>query len=272
MTTSVTPPGDRRAVSSAPPTTAPTAPRTAGSPLDVVGPPEPLRVGVIVPHDMALDGELWRWTPDGVVLHFTRVPYVPLPVTLESAVLVGDEVAVGHCVQDLLTVSPAAYAYACTSGSFAKGVLGEHSLVEAMEAAGAMLAVTTSGALLMATRHLSVERISIATPYDAAITERLSEFLTEAGITVTGSACLDLHATIWKVGYERTARLVLDADSPDTQAIFVSCTNLPTYDLIAPLEQVLGKPVISANQVTMWAALSVLGQHAVGPDQRLISS
>ncbi|MGH3424050.1 MAG: maleate cis-trans isomerase family protein [Nocardioidaceae bacterium] len=270
MTTSVTPPGEPPA----PPAGVDVSPgpdpaRT--SLLDVVGPPDPVRVGVIVPHDMALDGELWRWTPDGVVLHFTRVPYVPLPVTLESAILVGDEVAVGHCVQDLMTVSPSVYAYACTSGSFAKGILGEQGLVESMEAAGAVLAVTTSGALLMAVEHLGIGRVSIATPYDEVITSRLTEFLTEAGVSVVGSSCLDLHATIWKVGYERTAQLVLDADSPDTDAVIVSCTNLPTYDLIAPLEQMLGKPVITANQVTMWAALRVLGQQPVGPGQRLIA-
>jgi maleate isomerase len=45
---------------------------------------------------------------------------------------------------------------------------------------------------------------------------------------------------------------------------------LPTYDLIAPLEKELGKPVISANQATMWASLKRLGKFAVGENQRLI--
>jgi hypothetical protein len=30
------------------------------------------------------------------------------------------------------------------------------------------------------------------------------------------------------------------------------CTNLATYDLITPLERELGKPVLTANQATMW--------------------
>jgi len=258
MTTSLTPEDPR------------TVPQPASSLPGVIGPAQPTRVGVIVPHDMALDGELWRWTPSGTVLCFTRVPYVPLPVTLESAVLVGDEVAVGHCVQDLITVMPAVYAYACTSGSFAKGVLGEHGLIEAMTDAGAPLSVTTSGALLMAVEQLSAGRVSIATPYDQVITDRLSEFLDEAGVSVVGSACLNLHSDIWKVDYERTAQLVNDADRDDADAVIVSCTNLPTYDLIAPLEQRLSKPVITANQVTMWAALRVLGQQPIGPGQRLL--
>ena len=46
--------------------------------------------------------------------------------------------------------------------------------------------------------------------------------------------------------------------------------NLPTYDVIPQLEAELRIPVISANQVTMWAALRRLGTRAVGPYQALI--
>ena len=59
-------------------------------------------------------------------------------------------------------------------------------------------------------------------------------------------------------------------DPADAEAIFVSCTNLATYDVIAPLEAELGKPVITANQVTMWAMLEALDRRAVGPHQWLI--
>jgi maleate isomerase len=69
-----------------------------------------------------------------------------------------------------------------------------------------------------------------------------------------------------------TARLIREADSPDAEAVFVSCTNLPTYDLIAPLERELGKPVLTANQVTMWSALRLAGATAVGPGQRLLAA
>jgi maleate isomerase len=62
------------------------------------------------------------------------------------------------------------------------------------------------------------------------------------------------------------------ADRPDADAIVVSCTNVPTYDLIAPLEAELGKPIVSANQVTMWAALRAVGLSAVGPGQRLLAA
>ena len=90
-------------------------------------------------------------------------------------------------------------------------------------------------------------------------------------MATVSSAHLGLDARIWKVPYETTAQLVRDADSPDAEAVFVSCTNLPTYDLIAPLEHELGKPVLTANQVTMWAALRVAGAAPVGNEQRLLA-
>jgi maleate isomerase len=80
-----------------------------------------------------------------------------------------------------------------------------------------------------------------------------------------------LSGEIWKVPYGVTAQLIRDADSPDAQAVFASCTNLPTYDLIAPLEAELGKPVLTANQVTLWAALRRAGSAAIGRGQRLLT-
>lgn len=226
-------------------------------------------VGVVVPYDMALDRELWRWTPPDVSLLFTRTPYVDLPVTVEMAEAVGDLQVVEQGVRDLRAVAPAAYAYGCTSGSFVHGVAGERRLTEAMRAAGGADAVTTSGALLTALRALDASRVAIATPYDAAVTGRLSTFLGEAEVDVVSSAHLDLTADIWKVGYETTRELVRRADSADAEAIIVSCTNLATYDVIADLEAELDKPVVTANQATVWAALRLLGRRCPGPGQRL---
>jgi maleate isomerase len=137
--------------------------------------------------------------------------------------------------------------------------------------AGAPVALTTSGALVQALEHLDVTRVAIATPYTPEVAERLSLFLDEAGVGVVASAHLGLTEHIWRVPYARTAELICAADSPQADAIVVSCTNLPTYDVIAALEERLGKPVITANQATMWAALRAIGRVAVGAGQRLTS-
>jgi maleate isomerase len=229
-------------------------------------------IAVVAPHDLALDRELWRWVPDGVSLHITRMPYAPLGVTTEMALHISDPELVARGVTEIHAVSPLVAAYACTSGSFVGGLAGEAALVTAMIDAGAPAAVTTSGALLAALRHLDLTRIATVTPYTADLTAGLTVFLAEAGVQVVAASGLGLTSGIWTVPYDVTARLVRDTDTDDAQAVFISCTNLPTYDVIAPLEAELGKPVLTANQVTMWSALTVIGRKAVGPGQRLLES
>ena len=50
--------------------------------------------------------------------------------------------------------------------------------------------------------------------------------------------------------------------------LFLSCPNLRTLDVIEPLEEVLGKPVLGSNQVLAWHLLQAAGlspeQHAPG--------
>jgi maleate isomerase len=240
--------------------------------MDDSPPVDQTGIAVVAPFDLALDRELWRWVPDDVSLHITRMPYAPLAVTTEMAVHISDPDLVAVGVTDTMAVSPLVAAYACTSGSFVGGLEGETALVRAMIDAGAPAAVTTSGALLAALRHLEVTKIATVTPYTADLTAGLTDFLAEAGVQVVSASGLGLTSDIWTVPYDVTADLVRDTDTDDAQAVFISCTNLPTYDVIAPLEAEIGKPVLTANQVTMWSALAVVGRKAIGPGQRLLNS
>jgi len=227
-------------------------------------------IGVVVPYDFALDRELWRWLPDDVSLHLTRMPYAPMAATMEMAMHISDPETAAHGVADISAVSPLVTAYACTSGSFIGGPAGEQALVASMLAAGAPAALTTSGALLEALHHMGIRRLAIATPYTADLTVGLTAFLGEAGIEVTAAAGLGLISDIWTVAHDVTAQLVRQTDNDQAEAVFISCTNMPTYDVIARLEGELRKPVLTANQVTMWMALNLIGRKAVGPGQQLM--
>ena len=232
-----------------------------------VGLTEPDRqqgIGVVAPFDFALDRELWRWVPEDVSLYLTRLPFFTTPVTVEMAVACGDRRAVRRATRDVLTPEPDVVIYACTSGSFVEGAAGEEVLRRTMEDAGAPAARTTSGALIAALKVLGVSRLAIATPYVEPVTRRLVAYLAEHGVTTVSSEGLGLLGNIWRVTYSQVVEIVRAADNPQAEALFISCTNVPTYDLIEPLEQALGKPVLTANQVTMWAALRAMGRDAVG--------
>ncbi|MEY7971308.1 Asp/Glu/hydantoin racemase [Saccharomonospora xinjiangensis] len=226
-------------------------------------------IGVIAPFDLALERELWRWVPMEVSLHLARTPYEPVPVSMEMAHLVSNSAHLAAATRDVLHVEPEVVAYLCTSGSFVNGVGAEQSLRKVICDAGAPEAVTTSGALAEVLRQLDLHRISVLTPYDADLTARLHDFLGELDVETVSSDHLGLGGGIWKVSYRTIAERILAADHSEAEAIFISCTNLPTYDVIDPLEEALGKPVLTANQLTMWACLRRMELPIVGPGRWL---
>jgi maleate isomerase len=232
--------------------------------------PDQVGIGVVIPYDFALDRELWRWVPAQVSLHLTRTPYQDIPVSVAQAIAVSDQETVVRCTRDLLIVEPAAVAYGCTSGSFIRGLAGEAALVAGMVEAGAPRAVTTSGAVIAAVHALGIQKVALVTPYDEAVGAKLRAYLNEAGIEVAAQNDMGLTGRIWTVPNEVTADLARRTARGGGDAVLLSCTNLRTYDLIASLEQELGVPLLSANQVTMWAVLAAAGVAAVGPGQSLL--
>lgn len=249
-------------------TAAPARPARAVSPRVDVSVPQS-SIGIVAPFDFALDRELWRLVPDEVTLHVTRTPYVDLEVSIELAHEVADIEAVGRSVRDLAVVKPAVTVYLCTSGSFVEGLSGEAGLRTVMESRGAARAITTSGALLEALRVLGVRRIGVGTPYDLALTARLEAFLLEAGIEPVQGAYLGLNGDIPRVSSDTVRDLARAACADDADAVFLACTNLPTVDVLAELEEELGRPVLSANLVSIWAALRGLRTPTGGRPERL---
>ncbi|ACY23261.1 Asp/Glu/hydantoin racemase [Gordonia bronchialis DSM 43247] len=212
-------------------------------------------IGMVCPFDMALDRELWRWMPDAVSLYFTRTGFIDAPVDVELCRDLNNHAEITAAVRAVASVGPQAFGYACASGSFVYGLAGAVEISNCMRAAGAERAVTTSEALLRALDAMNIGRLAVATPYTSSLTGLLCDFLAESGRSVVSQAGLGRDHRIWTIPYEVTAALIRAADHPEADAVFVSCTNLWTYDILAEMEAELGKPVLSANQVTAWATL-----------------
>jgi maleate isomerase len=220
---------------------------------------EEVGIGIIAPFDLVLDREYWQWVPETVSIHLTRTPSRELPVGAELASAVSDADSVAQATRDLAVAEPEVTVYACTSGSFISGLAGESHLRSVMKDAGAKYAITTSGALLQTLEALEAKRVAIGTPYDAEVTIKLSEFLAEAGYETISNAFFGLTGDIFRVSATSVRDLAAAADRPDADAVFLSCTNLRTFGVLPELERKLKKPVLSANQVTMWAALKAAG-------------
>lgn len=220
------------------------------------------RIGIVSPFDMELDRELWQWVDDSVSLHITRTRFEDGPVSLALAEVVADDAEMTRATRSLIAARPGVVAYICTSGSFVGGLAGERRTREVMTAAGAPQALTTSGALLDALGVLDAHRVAIAAPYVEEVGERLLAFLRDAGHEPVSLVSLGLSGDIPSVTGDRVIQMAVDADRPDADAVFLSCTNLRTFDVLEEIETRLGKPVLTANQVTLWAALRLIGAPA----------
>jgi maleate isomerase len=216
-------------------------------------------IGVVAPFDFVLDREYWEAMPRGISLHITRTPFLEEQVGVDLAHRLSEDAVLSEGARALLVADPAVTVYACTSGSFVDGIAGERRCRKVMEGAGAKKALTTSGALLEALHELHVKRVGVATPYDEPTTARLLLYLEEAEIETVSSAYLGLTHDIFRVGPGSVRNLIRTADSADAEAIFVSCTNLWTLDVLDDMTRDLGKPILSANQVTIWSALKSIG-------------
>lgn len=249
-----------------------------GDPVEYIDLPSPQLtdyrdgVGLVAPFDFALDDEYWRWMPTGHPLHITRTEYSDHTIVNEQlAQDVSDAKVVVPAIRSLALSTPMAVGYACTSGSFVNGNAGEYLLQETMAAAGAKNPVTTSGALREALAMLGIKKVAIATPYDHLLTERLVNFLAASGVSVTKAGYLGSESDIMHIGYATVRDMARTIDDDAAEALFFSCTNLRTYDIIEELEQRLGKPVLSANQVTVWAMLRAAGLPMPTVNQRLFT-
>lgn len=217
--------------------------------------PAETSIGVVVPFDFELDWEYWRYMPPGVSLYFTRTPHVSRPVGLSLAKEVGKIPTVMRATRALNALKPALTLYACSSGSFVRGFEGEAAIRQAMLDAGARRAVTTSGAMIEAFRACGARRIALATPYTERLTTSLVQYIEAAGFDVVSAHYLGISSDIGSVSRATVADLVRQAHRPEADAVFLSCTALRTYGIVASLEEDIGCPVLTSNQVSFWAAL-----------------
>jgi maleate isomerase len=220
------------------------------------------RLGVLIPPaNIVCETEFPQALPPGFGVHFQRLQRPSKEITADS--LVGMKDSVQAAAQTLALAPVDVIAYACTSGSFLSGS-GEHDQI-ASDITGytGKPAVTTSTAVLQALRAVGADQVYVITPYPAEIAAKSVDFVRDNGLAVSGDhtfACAT-SAAIRAVTVDDIVNQARAAmrQQPQTNAVFVSCTNLPSLEYIAALEGEIGVPVVSSNSATLWSALRTAG-------------
>lgn len=202
----------------------------------------------------------------GIGLFHSRIP-VAQEITPET--LPKMEAALPAAV----ALFPSAYpmdviGYACTSGATVIGADNISRIVsQSFPNAKATDPITAAMAAL---RHLGTRKIGLVTPYVEDVSAAMVDLLQRNGFEVVnfGSFEQKEDATVARISPDAIYDAVCDIGAADdVDVVFISCTNLRTFDVIGRAEAHIGKPVISSNQALAWhmGKLSALKEPITGP-------
>ena len=196
------------------------------------------------------------FAPDSVNLHISRIP--------SGAELTPDSIAQMETAlptaAGLLPPGLDVVGYACTSGTTLIGAGRVRDLV--MGAAQTRAATDPLTAALAKCRVLGLTRIGIVSPYIASVATPIRAAFESAGITVPATLSFgeEVEAKVARIAPASIANAARAlARQAELDGIFLSCTNLRTRDILAPLSVELGLPVLSSNQCLGWHMASLCG-------------
>jgi maleate cis-trans isomerase len=177
---------------------------------------------------------------------------------------IGGEDVLATGARELRALGVDAAVWACTSGSFVFGWDGAAAQVAGVREAAGVPATSTSFAFVDALAALGVKRVAVAATYPDDVATRFVDFLGRAGVQVVALSCRGIvtAAEVGQLGREAVLDFVAANDHPDAEAVVVPDTALHTVAWLTELEDRVGKPVLTANQVSVWAGLRLVGDTA----------
>ncbi|HVW42543.1 MAG TPA: maleate cis-trans isomerase [Amycolatopsis sp.] len=157
---------------------------------------------------------------------------------------------------------PDAVVWACTSGSFVYGWQGAQEQVNKLAEAAGKPASSTSFAFVRAAERLGLNRVAVAASYPDDVAKLFVDFLAAGGVEVVSMSSEDIAtaAEVGRLSPEAVAGLAVRHDHPSADAVLIPDTAMRTLGEIATIEGQLGKPVLTANQVTIWDGLRLAGE------------
>jgi maleate isomerase len=219
------------------------------------------RIGLLLPSsNTTQEPEFTGILPDGVTLHAARLPLRTV-----------DPSSTARIVEDIETESRKladadvdAIVLAATAPSSRNGVGYDRKLIGRIEAASGKQATTAATALIEALKVLEIQRVVIGAPWGEATNVTAAAFVEASGFSVLAHRAMG-HVSNLEIGLldELTAfDMGIAVDREDAQAVVLACGNWLTTGIVDRLEAALGKPVLTTNQVSLWAVLRLAGYHA----------
>lgn len=150
--------------------------------------------------------------------------------------------------------------YGCTSASSVIGAEGVEQLIKST--ANTVYVTNPMTALIRACHYLKINKLAFLSPYIEDVSKGLCDVVNTAGISTPlfGSFNESNDSNVARITPSSIRDAAIELGKSDAvQAVFLSCTNLNTLDVIDEIEEVIQKPVISSNQVLAWDMMRLAG-------------
>jgi maleate isomerase len=229
------------------------------------------RIGVLTPHgDIGPEAEFGAMAPDGVSIHATRVPlgiYVPTgvddrPVLRDAARAFAEPPLVDDAAELLAAAPLHAIAYGFTSSSYVCGAAGDAVLKARLEARthGIPVVIPCASAVL-ALRALGVHRVALIDPpwFSVELNHQGAEYFRAQGLEVVHHGPAELPSNQRAIHPGQLYEWVRAHTPASADAVLLGGNGLRAIGVIRALEEDLGRPVLTANQVAFWHALRLSG-------------
>ncbi|ODU24041.1 MAG: Asp/Glu racemase [Pseudonocardia sp. SCN 72-51] len=128
--------------------------------------------------------------------------------------------------------------------------------------------VTSAGALVDGLRVLGARRIVLIAPYMPELTRTVVDYIEAEGVDVLDHRALGVPGNLDVAALDPRGLIAhaAELDRPDADAVVLSaCVQMPSLDVIDEVQQLLGKPVLSAAVATTHRMLRALDLPAVAP-------
>ena len=210
-----------------------------------------LHVGLMVPiNNTTMERELLAWLPAGSSCATQRIPRGKGLLTkamLPEYVAQALSLAKAFNDPDVDVV-----AYGCTAAGFISGPAGDAALQKDLAGITGKNVVTTARSMVLALQEIGAKQIALVTPYPDAVNTQLKAFLADGGIAVKRFNSFYVQNTdeLGRIEAHQVAKLARETMQDDCEAMFIGCSQLPTFEILGELEREFGRPTFSSIQVT----------------------